>query len=84
MLSGRLNLCGITTTLKAGLQQIHTDSGDQARRKMAMSERRIERAGQKGMAFVFDIAFSNGAIMQRMLQPADTKIGKRLKTITQR
>lgn len=53
-----------------------TDSADQARRKLAMSERRIERAGQKGMAFVFDIAFSNGAIIQRMLQPADTKLSK--------
>lgn len=51
-----------------------TDSADQARRKLAMAERRIERAGQKGMAFVFDIAFSNGAIIQRMLQPQDTKM----------
>lgn len=34
-----------------------------------MAERRIERVGQKGIAFVFDVAFTNGAAMQRMLQP---------------
>lgn len=46
-----------------------TDSADQARKKLSLAERRIQRAGHKGIAFVFDIAFSNGAAMQRMLQP---------------
>ena len=50
-----------------------TDSGDQARRKMAMAERRIERAGHKGIAFVFDVLFSNGAVIKRELQPTAMK-----------
>lgn len=48
-----------------------TDTADQTRRKLAMAERRIERAGQKGICFVFDIAFSNGSVIQRMLQQTD-------------
>lgn len=46
-----------------------TDSADQARKKLSMAERRIERAGQKGMAFVFDVAFTNGSIMKKHMQP---------------
>lgn len=46
-----------------------TDSSDQSRRKMAMAERRITRAGHKGMSFVLDLAFTNAAAMQRDLQP---------------
>ena len=38
-----------------------------------MAERRIERAGHKGIAFVFDILFSNGAIIKKELQPESTK-----------
>mmetsp|Transcript_13183 Transcript_13183/g.19851 ORF Transcript_13183/g.19851 Transcript_13183/m.19851 type:complete len:274 (-) Transcript_13183:7-828(-) len=49
-----------------------TDSADQSRRKLAMSERRIERAGHKGISFVLDILFTNGASLQRMLQPDST------------
>lgn len=48
-----------------------TDSADQARKKLAIAERRTERAGQKGMAFVvFDVVMTNAAAMHRMLQPA--------------
>ncbi|KAL1524323.1 hypothetical protein AB1Y20_019223 [Prymnesium parvum] len=50
-----------------------TDSADQGRKKMTIAERRTKRAGPKGIAFVFDIAFTNGAIIQRMLQPASIK-----------
>ena len=53
-----------------------TDGGDQLRRKMAMAERRIVRAGHKGISFVFDIAFSNGAVAWRFLQPRSTKRSK--------
>ena len=49
-----------------------TDAGDQLRRKLAMAERRITRAGHKGISFVFDIAFSNGAVTWRFLQPSTT------------
>lgn len=49
-----------------------TDGGDQLRRKLATAERRITRAGHKGIAFVFDIAFSNGAVTWRFLQPRTT------------
>ncbi|KAL1529695.1 hypothetical protein AB1Y20_000634 [Prymnesium parvum] len=45
-----------------------TDVSNQLRRKMAMAERRCVRAGHKGIAFVFDVAFTNGAVMQRWLQ----------------
>lgn len=50
-----------------------TDSADQARRKLSIAERRTKRAGPKGIAFVFDLAFSNGSAMQRMMQPAALK-----------
>ena len=53
-----------------------TDGGDQLRRKMAMAERRTVRAGHKGIAFVFDIAFSNGAVTWRFLQPRTTPRSK--------
>ena len=43
---------------------------------MAMAERRIVRAGHKGISFVFDIAFSNGAVTWRFLQPASTSRSK--------
>ena len=59
-----------------------TDGGDQMRRKMAMAERRITRAGHKGIAFVFDIAFSNGAIAWRFMQPRTTSRSKLDKTYT--
>lgn len=49
-----------------------TDSADQARKKLCLGERRITRAGHKGIAFVFDIAFTNGACLQRLLQPEST------------
>jgi len=47
-----------------------TDSADQARKKLTLAERRNVRAGPKGISFVLDIAFTNGAVLQRMLQPA--------------
>mmetsp|Transcript_1131 Transcript_1131/g.1783 ORF Transcript_1131/g.1783 Transcript_1131/m.1783 type:complete len:174 (-) Transcript_1131:86-607(-) len=53
-----------------------TDGGDQARKKLSIAERRIERAGVKGISFVFDILFTNGAVIQRMLQPSTTSIAK--------
>lgn len=40
-----------------------TDGCDQLRKKMSLAERRIVRAGVKGIAFVFDLAFTNAAIM---------------------
>jgi len=47
-----------------------TDGADQNRKKMAMAERRITRQGHKGIAFVFDIAFSNAHIMWEMVHLA--------------
>lgn len=40
-----------------------TDGCDQLRKKMALSERRIVRAGLKGITFVFDLALTNAAII---------------------
>lgn len=40
-----------------------TDGADQLRKKMCIAERRTVRAGVKGINFVFDIAFTNAAIM---------------------
>lgn len=60
-----------------------TDSSDQSRKKMSMAERRTVRAGHKGILFVFDIAFTNGAAIKKFLQPTalpraqlDTKFTK--------
>mmetsp|Transcript_32864 Transcript_32864/g.68899 ORF Transcript_32864/g.68899 Transcript_32864/m.68899 type:complete len:217 (+) Transcript_32864:283-933(+) len=53
-----------------------TDSADQVRKKLSVAERRTERAGPKGIAFVFDVAFTNGSILQRMLQPEGMKRSK--------
>lgn len=44
-----------------------TDGADQLRKKMCLAERRIVRAGVKGMTFVFDLAFTNAAIMWQFL-----------------
>lgn len=44
-----------------------TDVSDQLRRKMCLAERRIVRAGTKGVAFVFDLAFTNASIMWRFV-----------------
>lgn len=50
-----------------------TDGSDQLRKKLCMAERRIQRAGHKGICFVFNIAFTNGAVLHRFLQPASMK-----------
>lgn len=44
-----------------------TDGCDQLRKKMSVAERRIERSGVKGICFVFDLAFTNAAIMWTFL-----------------
>lgn len=44
-----------------------TDGSDQLRKKMSIAERRIVRAGVKGISFVFDLAFTNAAIMWQFL-----------------
>ena len=54
-----------------------TDGSDQLRKKMCIAERRILRAGNKGISFVFDIAFTNAAIMWQFLQPEDMPRWKR-------
>ena len=48
-----------------------TDGHDQERKKLAMAERRIKRFGLKGMMFAFDLAFTNGSILNRCLAPKD-------------
>ena len=48
-----------------------TDGNDQERKKLAIAERRCVRYGLKGMHFVFDLAFTNGAIISRGLAPDD-------------
>ena len=53
-----------------------TDGADQSRRKLAMAERRILRAGLKGMTFIFDVAFTNGHALWKMLAPKDIKRSK--------
>lgn len=40
-----------------------TDGADQLRKKLCIAERRIVRAGVKGISFVFDLAFTNASIM---------------------
>lgn len=40
-----------------------TDGCDQQRKKMSIAERRIVRAGVKGISFVFDLMFTNASIM---------------------
>ena len=49
-----------------------TDGADQLRKKLCIAERSIQRIGNKGMSFVFDIAFTNASIMWAFVQPADT------------
>lgn len=44
-----------------------TDGADQLRKKLNLAERRIVRAGHKGITFVFDLAFTNAAIMWQWL-----------------
>ena len=44
-----------------------TDGNDQLRKKLCMAERRIVRAGHKGIAFVLDLAMTNVAIIWREL-----------------
>lgn len=44
-----------------------TDGCDQLRKKMCLAERKIQRVGVKGICFVFDIAFTNAAIMWNFL-----------------
>ena len=44
-----------------------TDGHDQQRKKLCMAERRIVRAGHKGIAFVFDLALTNMSIIWREL-----------------
>ena len=56
-----------------------TDASDQDRKKLTMAERRITRAGHKGIAFVFDVAFSNGHAMWLELAPAGISAAKRSK-----
>mmetsp|Transcript_7682 Transcript_7682/g.11647 ORF Transcript_7682/g.11647 Transcript_7682/m.11647 type:complete len:249 (+) Transcript_7682:451-1197(+) len=63
---GLLNQFGTTNNIEG---RSATDSADQARRKLALAERRIERAGHKGIAFVLDVALTNGHVMKRWLQP---------------
>ena len=58
-----------------------TDNHDAARKKIAIAERRICRQGTKGMAFVFDLAFTNGSIVHDFLKPAGLK-GKAKKAYT--
>ena len=53
-----------------------TDGADQLRKKLCLAERRICRIGNKGISFVFDIMFTNAAIMWQFLQPATTKPSK--------
>lgn len=45
-----------------------TDGCDQLRKKVNLVERRIVRAGHKGITFVFDLAFTNATIMWEWLQ----------------
>jgi hypothetical protein len=59
-----------------------TDASDQDRKKLTMAERRITRAGHKGIAFVFDVAFSNGHAMWLELAPAGISASKRSKEYT--
>ena len=44
-----------------------TDGHDQLRKKLCLAERRIVRAGHKGIAFVFDLAITNMTIIWREL-----------------
>lgn len=46
-----------------------TDGADQLRKKMNLAQRRIVRAGHKGIAFVLDIAMTNASIMWQWVQP---------------
>lgn len=50
-----------------------TDGSDQLRKKLCVAERRVQRAGHKGICFVFDIAFTNGSLMQRFMQPTSMR-----------
>ena len=49
-----------------------TDGADQLRKKICLAERRIKRVGNKGISFVFDLAFTNASIMWAFMQPAST------------
>ena len=54
-----------------------TDGADQLRKKLCIAERSIQRIGNKGMSFVFDIAFTNASIMWAFVQPGDMPAWKR-------
>lgn len=47
-----------------------TDGCDQLRKKMSIAERRIVRAGVKGISFVFDLMFTNASIMWQFVNRA--------------
>lgn len=53
-----------------------TDVSDQLRKKMCLAERRIVRAGTKGITFVFDLAFTNASIMWRFVARDTVTSGK--------
>lgn len=62
-----------------------TDSADQRRKKLCIAERRILRAGVKGIAFVFDIAITNAAIMWQFAHRAAVsraKLGKQFTKVS--
>lgn len=40
-----------------------TDGSDQLRKKMCIADRRVVRAGVKGILFVLDLAFTNACTM---------------------
>lgn len=53
-----------------------TDGCDQLRKRMSVAERRTLRIGVKGIFFVFDLAFTNAAIMWHFVHCRDFSRGK--------
>ena len=49
-----------------------TDGDDQQQKKLAMAERRCQRAGTKGILWGLDRAFTNGHIVEKLLAPEST------------